>query len=148
MTETQTPSVTIELLNGLMQMCSASGAGYRLAAPHLRYTLVRQRYDVLAAERGLFARELEIEINRLGGSHDYGSFPSAGLSAWARIPLALSGKSPVQVHAEVLRCDEEVLRAYSYALEHHLSPVTRHRVHAQCERVREALTFLRAFGPE
>src|SRR5271169_6497355 len=83
---------TIEHLNGLTETCKDGELGYRTAAANARNTQLESVFTDYSKQRGHFARALQGEVERLGGtSTDSGTPTATVFRGWIHLKSALSG---------------------------------------------------------
>jgi uncharacterized protein (TIGR02284 family) len=87
-----TKEETIDLLNELIHVCKDGEHGYRTAAEDVRNSQLQSVFGEYAKQRGSCARQLQAEVERLGGvGADSGTFTAAVHRGWIDLKAALSG---------------------------------------------------------
>lgn len=82
---------TIKELNGLIKTCKDGEFGYREAANDVRSTGLETIFTEYAKQRGQFARHLQAEVERLGGSsEESGSITGTLFRGWMDLKSARS----------------------------------------------------------
>ena len=83
---------TIDLLNELIHVCKDGEHGYRTAAEDVRNSQLQSVFSEYAKQRSSFARQLQAEVERLGGAAtDSGTLTAAAHRGWMDLKAALSG---------------------------------------------------------
>jgi len=68
MTNPLTPEETVDRLNGLIQVSRDGEHGYRTAAADVHNSEMQTIFEEYAHQRAGFVKELETEVERLGGT--------------------------------------------------------------------------------
>jgi uncharacterized protein (TIGR02284 family) len=134
-----TPEETIVELNGLITTCKDGELGYRTAAADVRNTELETVFSEYAKQRGQFARNLQAEVERLGGNpEDSGSITGALLRGWMDLKSALSSGDGAAIIATCETGEETAVAAFEWVVNLHISGQTRLLVEKQYNAIKEA----------
>jgi uncharacterized protein (TIGR02284 family) len=130
---------TIAELNGLIQVCKDGELGYGTAAKDVRNTELETFFTEYAKQRAQFARKLQAEVERLGGTPE-GSGSAGGtlLRGWIDVKSVLSSGSGAAIIATCETGDEVAVAAFQWAANLDLSGATRLLVEKQYKAIKEA----------
>lgn len=133
---------TIAHLDRLIESSRDGEMGYRTAAEHVRSPQLQTIFEDYAKQRAHFARQLQAEVERLGGdARASGSRAVAMHRRWIDVKSALSG----DVRAMVSACEageEGVVAVYERVLDMDISGETRAIVNSQIQQVKDAQQHL------
>jgi uncharacterized protein (TIGR02284 family) len=139
MTNSVTPEEIIERLNGLIETARDGERGYLTAAADVKNSELRSIFEEYAEQRRKFVRELEAEVERLGGRPvESGSVAAAVHRGWIDLKGAISGGG---VHAIVAACEtgeDAAQAAYERVVNLDISGATRTLVERQWRQIQEA----------
>jgi uncharacterized protein (TIGR02284 family) len=138
-------SKAISVLNGLIETCRDGEQGFRTALDGVSDAKARSLFLELADERARFARELQQEVGKLGGTpEDSGSMSGSVHRGWMNIKSLVTGKDEAAIVAEAERGEDVAKKAFEAAARVQMPPdalalVERMnaQVHAAHDRVRE-----------
>ena len=135
----------VKALNHLIETCKDGENGFRTAAGGVTRPELKQLFDSYANQRGLFASELQGEVQRLGGKPETGGSVSAALHrGWINIKSLVTGRDEAAIIAECEQGEDVALKVYEEALQADLPADTDAVVRRQLAQVREAHDRVRA----
>jgi uncharacterized protein (TIGR02284 family) len=144
-----TTEETIVELNGLIHACKDGELGYTTAAADVRNTELETVLKDYAAQRGQFARDLQAEVKRLGGTpDDSGTFGGTLLCGWMDVKSALTGDGAAPIIATCETGEEAAVAAFQWVVNLDISGKTRSLVEKQCKSVRETHARLRRLNAD
>jgi uncharacterized protein (TIGR02284 family) len=137
----------VKLLNSLIETCRDGEKGYAAAADAVKSFDLKKLLQCYAAQRALFATELQTEVQRLGGRPGEGGSLGGSLHrGWMNLKALVTGGSDCAVLAECARGDEAALKAYEEALKTDLPSEVREILQRQQAHTKEAHTRARALA--
>jgi len=126
-------------LNGLIETARDGERGYLTAAADVKNSELRSIFEEYAEQRRKFVRELEAEVERLGGRPvESGSVAAAVHRGWIDLKGAISGGG---VHAIVAACEtgeDAAQAAFERVVNLDISGATRTLVEKQWRQIQEA----------
>jgi uncharacterized protein (TIGR02284 family) len=126
----------ISTLNSLIETCKNAEEGFRTAAEALSDQAIKIAFAKFARERWQMARDLQDEVQGLGGSPETsGSVGGAVHRGWMHIKSAVTGNNDQQIIAEAERGEDVAKAAYKSALEESLPAQVRALVERQAAQV-------------
>jgi uncharacterized protein (TIGR02284 family) len=135
----------IAALNDLIETCKNGEEGFRTAAEGITDQAVRTAFAKFSRERWEMARELQDEVQGLGGTPETsGSVGGAVHRGWMNIKAAVTGKDDQKIIAEAERGEDVAKAAYEAALKEALPTQVRALVERQAVRVRAVHDQVRA----
>jgi uncharacterized protein (TIGR02284 family) len=135
----------IATLNGLIETCKNGEEGFRTAAEGLSDQAVKTAFGKFARDRWQMARELQDEVQGLGGKPETGgSVGGAAHRGWMNIKSVVTGNDDQAIIAEAERGEDVAKAAYQSALEQDLPAQVRALVERQAVQVREVHDQVRA----
>lgn len=144
-----TTEETIVELNGLIHACKDGELGYTTAAADVRNTELETVLKDYASQRRQFARDLQAEVKRLGGTpDDSGTLGGTLLSGWMDVKSALTGDSAAPIIATRETGEESAAAAFQWAINLDLSGQTRSLVEKQCKSIRETHAHLKKLNAD
>ncbi|MCU1237301.1 MAG: hypothetical protein JWP63_5268 [Candidatus Solibacter sp.] len=130
---------TIAHLNRLIETSKDGELGYRTASHHVRNPQLQTIFEDYEKQRAHFARQLQSEVERLGGDAGAsGSLAAAIHRGWIDVKSALSGGDGSAIVAACEAGEEGAVAAYEKVLDMDISGETRTLVSNQSQQVREA----------
>jgi uncharacterized protein (TIGR02284 family) len=133
----------IGCLNELVRVCKDGEHGYRTAAGDVKNTELESLFLDSSKQRGGYARELQAEIERLGGSAaDSGTFSAALHRGWMDLKAELSGGGSAGIVAACETGEDSAQAAFERAVNAGLSGKTLLIVEKQWNKIKEAHTHL------
>jgi len=130
---------TIDLLNGLIEICEDGHHGFELAADDAKDGDLRMLFHRFAQQRSGFVTELRSLVRQLGGqAEDHGTAPGKLHRGWLNLKAALSSNEAHAVLAECERGEDAAVKAYREALEKLDDPTSRELVSRQFASVQAA----------
>jgi uncharacterized protein (TIGR02284 family) len=130
---------TIVELNGLIRVCKDGESGYRTAAADVRNTELESIFTESSKQRGQFARKLQAEVARLGGSAEgSGSMTGTLLRGWMDVKSALSSGSGAAIISTCETGEEVAVAAFAWVVNLDISGQTRALVERQCKSIKQA----------
>jgi uncharacterized protein (TIGR02284 family) len=134
-----TPEEIVERLNGLVEAARDGERGYRTAAADVNNSELQSIFEEYAEQRAKFVRELEAEVERLGGAPaQSGTVAAAVHRGWMDLKGALTGGG---VHAIVAACEtgeDAAQAAFERVVNLEISGATRVLVEKQWRQIQEA----------
>jgi uncharacterized protein (TIGR02284 family) len=138
-----TTQETIVELNGLIQTCKDGELGFTTAASDVRNAELETVFSEYAAERRQFARNLQSEVERLGGNpKGVGSTSGTLLRGWMNVKSSLTGGSGAAIIATCETGEEFAVAAFAWVVKLDVSGHTRSLVEKQYKAVKEAYARL------
>ncbi len=129
----------IDGLNDLIEICRDSEKGYQAASEHVHNSELSSTFADFAKQRAHFARDLQAEVQRLGGTPaDSGSLGSALHRGWMDLKAALTGGDPGSIIASCESGEEYALVEYERVAREDMSGETKTLVDKQWGKIREA----------
>ncbi len=139
----------IHSLNELLRISKDGEQGYRSAAENIRNSELDTVFSGYAKQRAAFARDLEEEIERLGGdAENSGTLGGAVHRGWMDLKAALSGGSAHAILAACESGDDSAEAAYAQFATTGISGKTRVLVERQWQQIKEAHTRVRRLKNE
>ncbi|MDZ4797512.1 MAG: PA2169 family four-helix-bundle protein [Bryobacteraceae bacterium] len=106
-----------ETLNDLVETCKDGEKGFREAAEGITNSSTRTMFQKFAQERAEYARELQSEISRLGGTPETGGSASGALHrGWINLKSAVTGRNDKAIVDEAERGEDIAVAEYQKAL--------------------------------
>jgi uncharacterized protein (TIGR02284 family) len=134
-----TKDETIAHLNGLIEVCKDGERGYATAAEHVGNSELTSVFADYAKQRAGFARELQAEVERLGGTpSDSGSLSAAIHRGWIDVKSLLSGGDARGIVAACETGEDSAKAAFERVVNTNVSGQTRSLVEKQWHRIQEA----------
>jgi uncharacterized protein (TIGR02284 family) len=135
----------IATLNGLIETCKNGEEGFRTAAEGVSDQGVKVAFAKIARARWQMARELQDEVQGLGGQPETsGSIGGAVHRGWMNIKALVAGQDDQAIIAEAERGEDIAKAAYDSALQEPLPPQVLALVERQAVQVRAAHDQVRA----
>ena len=135
----------ISVLNGLIQTVKDGELGFTTAAEGIKDPATKTLFQSYARQRSEMARELQLEVRRLGGDPDRsGTVAGAAHRGWINIKSVVTGKDEGSIVAEAERGEDAAKKAYEEAQIETLPPQTLTLVRKQSQQVHEAHDRVRA----
>lgn len=129
----------IDHLNGLISVCKDGERGYREAAETVRNSQVTTIFNEYAKQREHFARDLQTEVERLGGSpSDHGSVTAVLFRGWMDLKAVLSGGDAGAIIAACETGEDSASAAFERVVNMDISGHTRSLVEKQWQKIQEA----------
>ena len=126
-------------LNDLIGVSRDGEEGYRHAAAHVSNSELRSLFEASARQRAGFVRELQQELERLGGATtDTGTFAGAVNRGWLDVKSAITGGSAGAVVGACETGDDSAAAAYERFVNTDISGQTRTLVEKQWHAIVEA----------
>lgn len=130
---------TIDHLNSLIAVCKDGEHGYREAAERVRNSQVSTIFSEYAKQRAHFARDLQTEVERLGGSpSEHGSVAAALHRGWMDLKSVLSGGDAGAIIAACETGEDSAQAAFERVVNTDISGHTRSLVDKQWQKIQEA----------
>ncbi len=135
----------VEALNHLLETCKDGEKGFRTAAEAVQMPDLKQLFDSYASQRGVFAGQLQAEVERLGGAPERSGHVVATLHrGWMRIKSLVAGHDPSGIIAECEQGEDAAMKAYEEALKVSLPAEAEAMVKLQFAQVKDAHERVRA----
>ena len=107
----------ISTLNSLIETCKDGEEGFRTAAEGITDPQIRALFGQFARQRGQIARELQDEVQGLGGDPEHaGSLSGSVHRGWINIKSVVTGKNDQLIIAEAERGEDVAKAAFESAL--------------------------------
>jgi uncharacterized protein (TIGR02284 family) len=138
-------SDVLEALTSLLETCRDAERGFRTAADVVADSALKRLFSAYAHQRAEFARELEGELVRLGGTPPrHGTLAGALHRALMNVRAAIDSREERSVMDEAERGEDAAIAAYAEALQIASLPADlRAVIDRQAARVRETHDRLR-----
>jgi uncharacterized protein (TIGR02284 family) len=134
-----TPEETIQHLNELIETCRNGELGYRTAAGHVRNTQLETVFNDYSKQRGEFARQLQTEVSRLGGTPaDSGTVGAALHRGWIDLKSGLSGGDGAAIVAACETGEDAAVAAFERVADMDITGQTKLLVEKQWRKIQEA----------
>jgi uncharacterized protein (TIGR02284 family) len=134
-----TNAETIDHLNGLIEACKDGESGYRQAAEAVRNTELETIFNDYSKQRAEFARQLQAEVERLGGSPgDSGSVGGAVFRGWMGIKSALTSGDGTAILASCETGEDSAEATFEKVVNMDISGHPKVLVEAQWKKIKEA----------
>jgi uncharacterized protein (TIGR02284 family) len=135
----------IATLNSLIETCKNGEEGFRTAAEAMSDQSVKTAFAKFARDRWQMARDLQDEVQGLGGKPETGgSLGGAVHRGWMNIKSVVTGNDDQKIIAEAERGEDVAKAAYQSALEQELPAQVRALVERQAVQVRAIHDQVRA----
>ena len=145
MNTNDTNKAVLATLNNLIETCKDGEEGFRTAADGLTDQTTKVSFAKFARERGQMVRELQDEVQGLGGSPETaGSTAGALHRGWINIKSVVTGKDDQKIISEAERGEDLAKAAYENALKEALPVQVKALVSRQAVQVRAAHDQVRA----
>jgi uncharacterized protein (TIGR02284 family) len=133
----------INSLNELVRVCKDGERGYLTAAGDVKNTELETLFLEASKQRGGYARELQAEIERLGGSAtDSGTISAALHRGWMDLKAEVSGGDSAAIVAACETGEDSAQAAFERVVNAGLSGKTLLLVEKQWNKIKEAHTHL------
>jgi uncharacterized protein (TIGR02284 family) len=134
---------TIDLLNELIHVCKDGEHGYRTAAEDVRNSQLQSVFTEYAKQRGSAGRQLQAEVERLGGAAtDSGTLTAAVHRGWIDLKAALSGGDGGAIVAACETGEDHTLAAFERVVNAGITGESLSIVEKQYGKIKEAHTRL------
>lgn len=129
----------IDCLNRLIQVCKDGEQAYREAGQIVRDTRVASVFNQYAKQRAHFVRDLQSEVERLGGApSEHGSVAGALYRAWLDLKSVLSSGDPAAIVAACETGEDSAAAAFERVVNTGVTGHTRSLVEKQWRQIQEA----------
>jgi uncharacterized protein (TIGR02284 family) len=136
---TQKTDKAVSALNNLIETCKDGQEGFRTASEGVGDNNLRSLFLQYSQQRAQFARQLQEEVLKLGGSPEKrGSVSAAAHRGWMNIKSAVTGKDDGAIVSECELGEDSARDAYRNALSEDLPAEARSLVLQQYNQVKEA----------
>ncbi len=133
----------IDSLNGLVQVCKDGEQGYLTAAGDVKNTELETLFLESSKQRAGYARELQTEIQRLGGSPvDSGTVTAALHRGWMDLKAGVSGGNSAAIVAACETGEDSAQAAFERVVNAGLSGKSLLIVEKQLHKIEQAHTHL------
>ena len=130
---------TIQTLNDLTETCKDGELGYQTAAENTRNTQLESVFRDYSKQRSQFARALQTEVQRLGGtSTDSGTLSATVFRGWIKLKSAVSGGDGGSIVAACESGEEVAVGAFEQVTKLDITGQTRTLVEKLSSQVKEA----------
>jgi uncharacterized protein (TIGR02284 family) len=134
-----TTEETLQILNDLTETCKDGELGYRTAAENVNNTQMETILSDYSKQRAGFARQLQAEVARLGGTPtDAGTLSATVFRGWIHLKAALSGGDVGAIIAACESGEESAVGAFEIAKDADLTGLTRSIVEKQFSQIKAA----------
>lgn len=128
----------IDTLNDLIETCKDGEEGFRTCAEDIKRTELKSIFERAAQRCAESARELQGEVQRLGGKPETkSSFAGSVHRRWVDVKSAITGQDDAGVLSECERGEDVAKESYQEALEKDLPADVRGIVQRQYQGVLE-----------
>ena len=129
----------IDQLSGLISVCKDGERGYREAAETVSNAQVRSIFNEYEKQRAHFVRDLQTEVEGLGGNPpDHGSMSAVFHRGWMDLKSVLSGGDAGALIAACESGEDAALTAFERVANKDISGHTRTVVETQWRKIQEA----------
>ena len=136
---TQKTDKAVSALNNLIETCKDGQEGFRTASEGVGDNNLRSLFLQYSQQRAQFARQLQEEVLKLGGSPEKrGSVSAAAHRGWMNIKSAVTGKDDGAIVSECELGEDSARDAYRNALSEDLPAEARSLVLQHYNQVKEA----------
>lgn len=134
-----TTEETIEHLTALIPVCKDADRGYHEAAETVSTTHLMSIFNEYGKQRAHFARDLQTEVERLGGSPpDHGSVTAILQRGWMDLRAVVSGGEAGPIIAACETAEDAAEAAFERVLNTDISGHSRTLVENQWRKIQEA----------
>ncbi|QJR37658.1 PA2169 family four-helix-bundle protein [Gemmatimonas groenlandica] len=134
-----TNNEAVSVMNDLIETCRDGEKGFAAAAERADSADLKQLFSTLATQRKTFTHELEVEVERIGGTPaDMGHAAAAAHRGWMAVKAAVSTDDDQSILDECERGEDYAKKAYADALGKTLPSDLRPLVMRQADDVRAA----------
>ena len=136
----------VSVMNALIETCRDGEKGFTAAAERADSAELKQLFSTLATQRQTFTHDLEVEIERIGGTPaDMGHAAGLAHRGWMAVKAAVSADDDQSILDECERGEDHAKKAYADALGKTLPTDVRPLVMRQADDVRSAHDQVRDF---
>ena len=129
----------VEHLNELIAVCKDGENGYREAAGHVRNSQLETVFSEYAKQRAGCARQLQAEVERLGGAPAHAGTLTAALHrGWIDLKSAVTGGGPSAIIAACETGEDFAQAAFERVVNADLTGETRLLVEKEWRQIEEA----------
>lgn len=129
----------VSVMNDLIETCRDGEKGFTAAAERADSAELKQIFSTLATQRKTFTHELEVEVERIGGTPaDMGHAAAIAHRGWMAVKAAVSTDDDQSILDECERGEDYAKKAYADALGKTLPSDVRPLVMRQADDVRSA----------
>jgi uncharacterized protein (TIGR02284 family) len=144
-----TNSEAVSVMNELLETCRDGEKGFTAAAERADSTDLKQLFSTLATQRKAFTHELEVQVERIGGTPaDMGHAAAVAHRGWMAVKAAVTTDDDQSILDECDRGEDYAKKAYADALGKTLPSDLRPLVMRQADDVRSAHDKVRALRNE
>ncbi len=130
---------TIDNLSGLISISKDGERGYHEAAELVRNSQMSTIFNEYGKQRAHFARDLQTEVERLGGKPpDHGSVSAVLHRGWMDLKSVLSGGDAAAIIAACETAEESAVAAFERVVKTDISGHSRSLVEKQWHKLLEA----------
>ena len=129
---------TVDELNGLIHVCYDGEEGFRNAAAHINNSELGTEFEKIGHQRAQFAKDLQAEVERLGGTPVHSGTLSGALHrGWVDLKSALTGGDAGAIVAACETGDDSAVAAFERVADGNLPGESRSLVEKQWHRIQE-----------
>lgn len=140
---------TISMLNALIDSCKNGEKGFRESAESVHNAYYQILLNEAARERGVFARELQSLVRRMGGEPDRKGTVAGSLHrGWINLKAALEKGGDAAILFECCRGEETAVKHYEEAFKMDLPAPVLSTLERQYSFIRLMLRHLHALESE
>jgi uncharacterized protein (TIGR02284 family) len=144
-----TNSEAVSVMNELIETCRDGEKGFTAAAERADSADLKQLFSTLATQRNAFTHELEVQVERIGGTPaDMGHAAAVAHRGWMAVKAAVTTDDDQSILDECERGEDYAKKAYADALGKTLPSDLRPMVMRQADDVRSAHDKVRALRNE
>ena len=134
-----TKEETIKHLSALIPVCKDGERGYHEAAGLVRNSQVSSIFNEYGKQRGHFARDLQTEVERLGGEPpDHGTMSAVLHRGWMDLKSTFSGGDAGALIAACETAEDAAAAAFEQVVNTGISGHSRSLVEKQLHKLQEA----------
>jgi uncharacterized protein (TIGR02284 family) len=138
-TRVVTTDDTIRHLNHLTETCKDGELGYRTAAQDAGNTQLESVFNDYSKQRGKFARALQVEVERLGGTPaNSGTLTATVFRGWINLKSALTGGNGGAIVAACESGEEVAVAAFELVANLNITGQTQTLIENQARKIKEA----------
>jgi uncharacterized protein (TIGR02284 family) len=136
-------------LNGLIETLKDGEQGFRSSADKLKNATVANEFRTYAAERAGFAKELQNQVTRMGGTPETSGSASGALHrGWTNLKAALSGDEDHAILEEAERGEDSAVKNYREAMNQNFPPEVRSIISRQFTEIKNTHDAVRSLRDE
>jgi uncharacterized protein (TIGR02284 family) len=136
-------------LNGLIETLKDGEEGFRSSAEKLKNATIANEFRTFAAERATFAKQLQGQVARIGGTPETSGTASGALHrGWTNLKAALSGDSDHAILEEAESGEDSAVKNYREAMTRNFPPEIRSIIDRQFSEIKNTHNAVRSLRDE